>query len=88
VGSSDLNPADHFQLYPNPSGGYLKIVSPVDGFIEVLSADGKLVKEFEITQNSYELYLSDLNNGCYFVRFVDHDHSKPQLIKKLILNKQ
>jgi subtilisin family serine protease len=88
VGSSDLNPADHFQLYPNPSRGYLKIVSPVDGFIEVLSADGKLVKEFEITQNSYELYLSDLNNGCYFVRFVDHDHSKPQLIKKLILNKQ
>jgi hypothetical protein len=56
-----------FSICPNPAKDYIQIQSDKSiNNIEILSVDGKLVKQITINNNSFNI--SDLDNGVYFVK--------------------
>ena len=63
----DLLNKNKFSIYPNPAKDFIQIQSDENiNSIEILSVDGKLVKQVAISNNSFNV--SDLDNGVYFVK--------------------
>jgi choice-of-anchor B domain-containing protein len=73
--SKFLTPStEQVQLYPNPSSFgeevYIRLPNDeVSAFsVNILDANGNLVADFHITQQSYATLPMELASGCYFVR--------------------
>jgi len=54
-------------IYPNPGTGYFSIESPA-GQLEVFNSTGSLVYTDAITASGYQLDISSLSEGMYFVK--------------------
>jgi hypothetical protein len=76
--------SDHISLNPNPTHGLVKVISKNNQIKNIFVQDitGKLIKQFQINAHLFELDLSDLNNGCYFINIVTNDGTTN---KKLII---
>ena len=74
------------RIYPNPSTGLLNIENSGETFnqAKILSITGKLVNEFELQGLNTKLDLSHLENGIYFVTFIN-TKSGQTITRKLIL---
>lgn len=73
-GLEDANQSHHFsfKLYPNPSNKIITIESSLtNGYIQLLNAFGLLVHNEEISNSTFSIDVSSLNNGFYFVRLID-----------------
>ena len=91
TGISELAVTDnHIRFYPNPTNGNItleiKNLQTGNLAIEVFNILGNTVysKSYNPPSGKYELNLSGLNNGIYFVRIKIDDHG---FITKVILNR-
>ena len=56
-------------LFPNPSAGVIKINNLVQGsIVQLISFEGKLLREINSTKSQAQLNLSDFENGVYFLK--------------------
>ena len=56
-------------LFPNPAAGIINIETLVQGsIIQLISFEGKLLKEIKSTKSQVQLNLSDFENGVYFIK--------------------
>ena len=63
----DLLNKNKLSIYPNPAKDFIQIQSGENiNSIEILSVDGKLVKQVAISNNSFNV--SDLDKGIYYVK--------------------
>jgi hypothetical protein len=70
-------------IYPNPTSGLITIYNKAikeNTNIQVISMDGRIIKEELTNQPSITIDMSEFSNGVYFIRI-------DETIKKLILNK-
>ena len=59
-------------VYPNPSTEYITVkASRVFSQILVFNTSGQLMKQFQYSKGA-NYYLTDLQDGHYFIRFMDH----------------
>lgn len=63
------NGIEVFRIYPNPTTGFFWFSSMETGTLEILDANGKLVKSEKIISNKQEVDLSGLAEGTYLVKF-------------------
>ncbi len=78
-----LNEFEHrkVKLHPNPSSGFVFIESDYDNLIwEVLSMEGKLIEQGELTDNAIDL--KHLSSGIYFLQLKSENFSE---VHKLFL---
>ncbi|MDO9510367.1 MAG: T9SS type A sorting domain-containing protein [Bacteroidales bacterium] len=69
VGVKPIGSIDNLNIYPNPSKGIIKIDGIQSaGLIHIYSITGQLVKEIQ-NYNGGEIFLNDLENGTYILRF-------------------
>ncbi|NPD44602.1 T9SS type A sorting domain-containing protein [Lentimicrobium sp. S6] len=79
-----------FNIYPNPSDGLFNIelmTNPGDYQVHIYSPAGALVYETNINSQSpgtYQLNLSDLDNGLYLINVTSGDFN---MFKKIIIEK-
>ncbi|TVQ12295.1 MAG: T9SS C-terminal target domain-containing protein, partial [Bacteroidetes bacterium] len=59
-----------FLMYPNPASEKLFLTVPHQGLIRIISIDGRIVKEQEVSDVSVELSLTHFKEGTYIVNFV------------------
>lgn len=59
-------------LYPNPASTYVSVVLPdasqIGGLLEVYNQTGQIVMAMRVTETSFQLNISGLANGLYFIR--------------------
>ncbi len=55
------------KAFPNPCVDVLKIVTPVDAVLNILTIDGQLAMTSNIVEGSNQIDVSSLSNGIYFV---------------------
>ena len=80
----NLKSSEYFKVYPNPSNGFLHILTePEKSFtVELISCEGKILKNRFRGTGFLDLNLSDLEKGIYFLKmYTDKNVS----IQKLIL---
>ncbi len=58
-------------IYPNPAVGELTIKGLTEGsFIQLITAEGQVLKSLNIESADFKLNLSDLTSGAYLIRIV------------------
>ena len=56
-------------VYPNPADSYITVESPSEiGKLMIISADGRVVKSFDVEDSKIVINIDDLASGVYFVR--------------------
>ena len=56
-------------LFPNPAAGVINLENLVQGsIIQLISLEGKLLKEIKSAKSQVQLNLSDFENGVYFIK--------------------
>lgn len=60
-------------VYPNPTTGLVKIQTLVNEQISVYDSSGKLIFSEVVNADSFEIDLSDFDNGMYFITAVSED---------------
>jgi PKD repeat protein len=87
VGVNDISGTrPEISLYPVPSTGEVILENiPVPVTIEVYSLIGEKVWESRMTRTPCTLDFGSLNQGIYFIRFVDQDQGI-HVIKEMIIN--
>lgn len=84
--STGINEANiseqNFNLYPNPANETLNISihESKKAQIQIFNTMGMLIKEFEISQQSLQINISDFPSGLYFIQ----NKSQPQYSQKFI----
>lgn len=75
-----------FKIFPNPSTGnlYLSFGEKVDGELSIFNQLGTLVKLVPVTSSFQTIYLGDLQQGIYFIRFTD---DTTEITKRIMLVK-
>ena len=69
------------RVYPNPASNYIVIENMgVGETVQILSANGQLVKSFQIENNNQQTAIDDLPSGTYFIKVNNQ-------IKRLIISK-
>ncbi|MEM1323043.1 MAG: T9SS type A sorting domain-containing protein [Bacteroidota bacterium] len=59
----------HFTLYPNPATDYVIIEQAAAGeWAQLLSIQGQLLKEFQISSSQHALSLNDIPKGSYLIK--------------------
>ncbi|MGH1335403.1 MAG: T9SS type A sorting domain-containing protein, partial [Aureispira sp.] len=78
--------ATNFQLYPNPSTGWITIEqdNPTELFLEVFAENGQLILQKTTTDNKFQLEFNNQPNGVYFIRITTATTS---FYKKVVLMK-
>jgi len=79
----------NMNVYPNPSKGVFSVEfdGSKSGVIQVLDITGKRLSKHNIVhQEKFDLDLSQLQNGMYFIEFVSFDHSE-RTTQKIIVSK-
>ncbi len=82
--SDELGPEVQFKLFPNPTNDFITLITPMDvvnSNVEIYSIQGKAIKSLKMTKNSYEIDISDLESGMYFIRL---QTSSGTAIKKFV----
>jgi len=67
---------------PNPTSGYLKISADDNYKVEILDMAGKIISETQMTNNTAELDLSDLQKGIYIARLTNDNIIKTVKVLK------
>jgi len=69
-----------FELYPNPAVDYVSFEFPVEGFqkviIQVLSLNGQIIWESQLTSDVSEIHVSSWPVGIYMLRVFADDELK------------
>jgi len=83
VGIQDVSGlAGQISVYPNPSGDYISILSPVGVKVSLMSIEGKTIREIRDVKHHS---VADLSNGIYLLRITD---TAGTLLKVTKLTKQ
>jgi len=86
VGINEPSLAGKLEVYPNPTGNVLNIISTIDiSNVVITNMVGQQVVSFEnMVAGTKSIDVSNLNNGLYFITFTEK--SGNQLTQKLIKN--
>jgi sugar lactone lactonase YvrE len=81
VGIKTFSSSVQLSIFPNPTSDYLTIENSQNDYpsqIQILSADGKLVKSLQIKNFSAEIKIdvADLPNGIYFINAISAENKK------------
>jgi hypothetical protein len=78
------NSSDEISVYPNPASDFIIIAAQGQELkqIELMQADGKLLKTIQPQQGNYQLNLDDVHAGMYFIRVIG---SKENVVKKIVV---
>ena len=64
-----------FEVYPNPSNGYINFISqettPIS--VSVFNTSGKMLFQSSLFSDQTQLNLSELNNGLYYLKIFQGD---------------
>ncbi len=71
------------KVYPNPAQNKVTIETEIGSYVQMISANGQIIKQFEQVENTNNLDISDLANGIYTIRIISNNLS---YIQKLIIN--
>lgn len=85
VSVEEMEETVSFDVYPNPASDQVVLELGIDDFngtVLLISTEGKVVRYFELEQNTEYLDLSDVNPGIYFITI---QHEGGLLQKKLII---
>ncbi|NLA25325.1 MAG: T9SS type A sorting domain-containing protein [Bacteroidales bacterium] len=89
--SNELKLSNELKIYPNPSSNYLNIQVPANfthQYLELISSDGRILRNINLNTSSqdnlFTLDISDLNDGTYFIRFINYEQT---FLQKLIIKK-
>jgi hypothetical protein len=76
--------ADQLLIYPNPASDFVTINAQGQEVqeIELMQADGKLLKKVKPSEAMYQLDLSDVSAGMYFIRV---SGNKEYVVKKIVV---
>lgn len=62
----------HWEIYPNPSSGFIHIHGlKEEGIVDIISFTGEVVKQ-EVISDQCPIDISFLQNGSYFIRWNNH----------------
>ncbi|MBK6951319.1 MAG: DUF4465 domain-containing protein [Crocinitomicaceae bacterium] len=67
------NEISELEVYPNPTTGLVKIQTQFNEQISIYDAAGKLIFSEIVSTSSFEIDLSDFENGLYFITAVSAD---------------
>jgi hypothetical protein len=75
--------ATAFSIFPNPGRGHYTLVLPGEGTVMIFNATGKVVMEKSGVSDLLELYLPNLSDGVYLLKFIqDSKVSSLKFIQK------
>lgn len=77
----------HINIFPNPTDGYLSVLSSVDNEvlnIKILDVSGKVVYTVDLQSKLNNLYVGSLENGVYLAEI---QNSTNKIYKKLVICK-
>ena len=82
VSIRDLDNANGLTVFPNPANDIINISSySLNGSIlQLISIDGMLIQEESVNQNFYQLNVSDLPSGLYFLSVISDTNRTHQRI--------
>lgn len=80
ISSTNENYLSNLTIYPNPTNGLLSIISDKDGLLFFYNLEGRLMHKTKIGQGENKTDISKLNNGAYYVRFIQSDGYNKQAI--------
>ena len=74
-------------LYPNPTSGFVTVENTDSYFDQIMiqSITGQTIGSYQVKGEVTKFDLSDLQNGIYFVTFINSDKNQ-SVTKKLIIN--
>ncbi len=76
---------DALIVYPNPSAGDFKIQSQQAIELKLMNALGQLVQNLKLDEsNHFEMHVSGLSNGVYFVSGISHEK---EINQKIVVSK-
>jgi len=86
TGIGEAGIAVDVHIYPNPAKDVVNIITKgfqtLEGFGTLMTADGKLVKNFIVTGNQTQLDVQDLQPGIYILRI---ESSENVVVKRLVI---
>lgn len=76
--ASDIDMADNFRFYPNPTQGvlYIQRVSESEATVDIVSDSGITVVSQSLSQQESAIDLSRLPAGIYFMTITNADNSR------------
>ena len=87
VGLNTLNVIDEINIYPNPTNNILNITFPLQSSpvnINLVDVTGRNIKSILSSKSNYQIDVSDLNIGIYFISISGKEIN---VMKKIIINK-
>ncbi|MEP7170237.1 MAG: T9SS type A sorting domain-containing protein [Bacteroidota bacterium] len=81
--ADNIHSKKDFLIYPNPSAGKINIHSNTTyNNYELYNIEGKLLKKDFLNDSDFELDLSYLNNGMYFLKIGDKENQSHRIVIK------
>lgn len=87
VGLSTQTINSNVIFYPNPANDVVNLTLPDKGIVELISIDGKITKSIPAHSKSLNLQVSELKNGCYFIKYHPENQTNQVFVKKLIIQR-
>jgi len=86
VNTKEIYNTKEFGIYPNPSNGKVQLIvskEQIGNKIEITNINGKIIKQFNIENNTFTIDLINQTRGVYFIKLIGKNSVSTQ---KLILN--
>ena len=88
VGFSKNDKFESFRLYPNPASGILNVDLRIDNVefsaIKVVDLTGRIVMEYELSDEHNEIDVSHLNNGMYSVVLTNRQGTRTEPFQLIV----
>jgi hypothetical protein len=82
VSVNELNTSSELSVFPNPANNVINVIG--DDFngsiLQMISVNGMLIREEQMDQNSYQINVSELPSGLYFLSVTSDSNSSHKRI--------
>ena len=82
VGIEEETAANAVSIYPNPASTMLNVHAENFDNVQIINFLGQVVYSANITENDFQINVSDLSNGVYFIRLNGETTTTQKFIKK------
>ncbi|MBP8744061.1 MAG: T9SS type A sorting domain-containing protein [Syntrophorhabdus sp.] len=72
----------HIAIYPNPTNQVLNVYAENYQKVDILNFLGQVVYSNQVTENQFQINVSDLSSGVYFIRLSGENTTTKKFVKE------